>query len=146
MHFGSDALLRRFNETIPPMLLGTPASPGTFATLAAWEACEDWRQGLVAVLQANRDHMARRFAAELPEMRMYTPEATYLAWADFTHSSMNVVPYERLLQEGKVAGGDGRNFGPHYERFVRLNFATSRSTLDEKIDRVVAAIHQCTPR
>ncbi|SMH53948.1 MalY/PatB family protein [Mesorhizobium australicum] len=140
MHFGSDELLRRFHSRIPPMLLGTPASPGTFATLAAWEESEAWCQALIKVLEANRDHMLSRLAEELPTVRMYTPEATYLAWADFTDVRMNAVPYERLLAEAKVAGGDGRNFGPHYERFVRLNFSTSRSVLDEKLDRIARAV------
>jgi len=146
MHFGSDALLQKFQERIPPMLLGTPASPGIFATMAAWEACDEWQEGLISVLQANRDHMLKRLAAELPDLRMYVPEATYLAWADFSKYPMNVAPYERILNSAQVAAGDGRNFGPDYDRFVRLNFATSRRILDEKIDRIVAAIHLEMPK
>lgn len=105
---------------------------------------------LIPALQASRGHMLARLATELPEARMYAPEATYLAWADFTAASMNIAPYERLPNDAQVAGGDGRNFGPHYERFVRLNFATSRAILDEKLDRIVQAVrlkrsvtHQC---
>ncbi len=145
MHFGSADLMDRFQKRVPPMLLGTPASPGTFATLAAWEECEDWCQMLIPALEANRDHMLARLAQELPEVKMYAPEATYLAWADFSAVPMNVVPYERLLNDARVAGGDGRNFGPHYERFVRLNFATSRQILNEKLDRIVAAVRTPQP-
>lgn len=145
MHFGSEALMQQFQARIPPMLLGTPASPGTFATLAAWDEAEDWCQRLVPALEASRDHMLARLKSELPYIRMYLPEATYLAWLDFSAVPMNVVPYERLLNDALVAGGDGRNFGPHYERFVRLNFATSRQILDDKIDRIVTAIRTPQP-
>lgn len=145
MHFGSADLMARFQSRVPPMLLGTPASPGTFATLAAWEQSEQWCQMLIPALEANRDHMLARLAQELPEVTMYLPEATYLAWADFSRVPMNVVPYEKLLNDARVAGGDGRNFGPHYERFVRLNFATSRAILDEKLDRIVQAVQSRMP-
>lgn len=145
MHFGSAELLSQFQSRIPPMLLGTPASPGTVATIAAWEESEDWCQMLIPTLEANRDHMLERLKAELPDLRMYLPEATYLAWADFSALPMNVVPYERLLNDALVAGGDGRNFGPHYERFVRLNFATSRAILDQKLDRIIASIRAPHP-
>lgn len=145
MHFGSADLMDRFQKRVPPMLLGTPASPGTFATLAAWDESEDWCQMLIPALEANRDHMLARFAQELPEVKMYLPQATYLAWADFSAVPMNVAPYEKLLNDARVAGGDGRNFGPHYERFVRLNFATSRTILDEKLDRIVEAVRARMP-
>ncbi len=141
MHFGSDALMQRFQEKIPSMLLGTPASQGAFATLAAWDSCEEWHRHLVAVLQANRDHMYDRFKTELPDADMYMPEATYLAWADFSRYPMNVTPYDRILSSGRVAAGDGRNFGPIYDRFVRFNFATSRDILDAKIDRIVMSLN-----
>ncbi|MHA6692495.1 MalY/PatB family protein [Devosia sp. A449] len=137
MHFGSSELLTQFQHRIPPMLLGTPATPGTFATLSAWEESEDWCQKLISVLEANRDHMMARFGAEVPDVCMYRPEATYLAWVDFGCLQTSAPPYEQLLNNAQVAGGDGRNFGSHYERFVRLNFATSRAILDEKIDRIV---------
>lgn len=145
MHFGSADLMARLQSRVPPMLLGTPASPGTFATLAAWDESEDWCQMLIPALEANRDHMLARLAEELPDVTMYLPESTYLAWADFSAVPMNAVPYEKLLNDAQVAGGDGRNFGPHYERFVRLNFATSRAILDEKLDRIVEAVRARMP-
>lgn len=145
MHFGSDALMAQFQDQVPSMLLGTPASPGTFATIAAWDQSEDWCQMLIPALEASRDHMLARLAEELPAVKIYSPEATYLSWADFSAVPMNVVPYEKLLVDAQVAGGDGRNFGPHYERFVRLNFATSRAILDAKLDRIVQTIRAKMP-
>ncbi|RWX74794.1 aminotransferase class I/II-fold pyridoxal phosphate-dependent enzyme [Neorhizobium lilium] len=140
MHFGSAILQERFTAKIPPFLLGTPAVPGYFATLAAWEEAGNWCDHLVEVLARNRDHMHGRFAAELPEIKIYTPEATYLLWLDCAGLPTSGVPYENFLEQAQVAGGDGRNFGAGYDRFVRLNFASSRTILDEKIDRIVRTV------
>jgi cysteine-S-conjugate beta-lyase len=140
MHFGSSDLQDRFNAQIPPLLLGTPAVPGHFATLAAWEEAGDWCDRLGEVLSESRDHMIKRFSAELPEVRVYPPQATYLAWLDCSGLKIPAVPYEYLLKQAHVAAGDGRNFGRGYDQFVRLNFATSRIILDEKVDRIVRAL------
>lgn len=140
MHFGSAALQERFNAKIPPFLLGTPSVTGVYATIAAWEEPEAWLDGLIRLIEANRDHLLARFAAELPEVGIDTPEATYLAWADFKALRLPERPYLYLLEKARVACGDGANFGPGYEDFVRLNVATSRAILDDKIDRVVRAV------
>jgi cystathionine beta-lyase len=71
---------------------------------------------------------------------MYPPEATYLAWLDCSRLGLSVPPYEFFLERAAVGGGDGRNFGATGENFIRLNFATSRAILDEKIDRIVRAV------
>ncbi|HVW94080.1 MAG TPA: aminotransferase class I/II-fold pyridoxal phosphate-dependent enzyme, partial [Devosia sp.] len=142
MHFGSAALQERFNRRIPPLLLGTPAVVGVYATIAAWEEPEAWLEGLIRLIEGNRDHMLARFAAELPEVAIGAPEATYLAWADFKALRLPERPYLYLLDKAKVAGGDGAHFGPGYEEFVRFNVATSRSILDDKIDRIVRAVRR----
>ncbi len=141
MHFGSAALQERFDAAIPPLLLGTPAVTGMWATIAAWEdTSENWLQQMIAPLQANRDHMLARFAAELPEVAIRRSESTYLAWADFAPLGLPERPYPYLLENAKVAAGDGANFGPGYGDFIRLNFATSRAILDDKLDRIVRAV------
>lgn len=140
MHFGSPELKQRFADRVPPVLMGTPGVPGAIATLAAWEEGQEWYEELVGLLQFNRDYMMKRFAEELPEVRMYKPQATYLAWADFSNLSLRARPYEALLASARVAGGDGHNFGAAYEQCVRFNFATSRDILDETIDRIVRCV------
>jgi cystathionine beta-lyase len=140
MHFGSPALRERFEARIPPSVLGTPGTPGMEATIAAWEDGQNWCDALVATLESNRDHLLARVAAEMPGMRMYRPQATYLAWLDCSRLGLPAAPYEFFLERASVGAGDGRNFGTPGEQFIRLNFATSRAILDEKIDRMVRAV------
>jgi cystathionine beta-lyase len=140
MHFGSAALRARFEARIPPSLLGTPGIAGVEATLAAWEEGEPWCEALLRKLEGNRDHLVARLAAEAPGIAMHAPQATYLAWLDCSRLGLSVPPYEFFLERAAVGAGDGRNFGETGGNFIRLNFGTSRTILDRKIDRMVEAM------
>jgi cystathionine beta-lyase len=140
MHFGSAELMARFNARIPPTLLGSPGVTGMEATLAAWEEAQPWCDHLLQVLEGHRDHLLARLHAELPGVVMHAPQATYLAWLDCSKLDLPAPPFEFFLERAGVGGGDGRNFGMADSACLRLNFATSRAILDEKIDRMVRAV------
>ena len=125
---------------LPHHLFGAVSSPGAEATLAAWTLGDQWLETTRAHLQANRDHLAARLARELPEVGLTTPEATYLAWLDFTALGLGDDPAGALLDTARVALSGGLQFGAAGAGFARLNFATTRTLLDEIIDRLVAAI------
>jgi cystathionine beta-lyase len=141
VHFGSPALKATFARRVPDTLLGTPSVPGMEATLAAWNESQPWCDALLAYLQANRDHLVRRLQAEAPGLRLHCPEATYLAWIDCAAAvPPGQAPYDFFLRQARVGLGDGRAFGGDNAQRVRLNFATSRSILDDMIDRLVGAL------
>lgn len=125
---------------LPRHLLGTVGSPGAAATLAAWTHGADWLDVVRAHLTSQRDHLATRLAAELPEVGFAPPEATYLAWLDFRPLGLGDDPAEWLLEHARVALSHGHEFGEEGKGFARLNFATSREILDEIVDRIVAAV------
>jgi cystathionine beta-lyase len=140
MHFGSPGLQERFSQRIPPKLLGVPGIAGIDATIAAWDESQGWLDQCLVFLQARRDQLIRRLAEELCEVRVLMPEATYLAWLDFSALALPDTPYRFFLDRAAVALSDGANFGDAYSRFARFNFATSETILDAVIDRMVAAV------
>nr|WP_321457356.1 aminotransferase class I/II-fold pyridoxal phosphate-dependent enzyme [uncultured Cohaesibacter sp.] len=140
MNFGSKELLARFEEKLPGMILGHPGITGLVSTIAAWEEGDAWANDALTVLEKNRDLFFERFAKEMPEVVAIEPEATYLAWADFSACKLPVAPSDYLRDTGRVLGGNGANFGEGYEQFIRFNFATSPEILNEKIDRIFRAI------
>lgn len=142
MHFGTQALLDRFRETFPGRVMGSPNALGIDATVAAWDHSDAWLKGLVAHLQAMRDHLVSRLQAELPEIRMTVPEATYLAWLDCRAFDLDKSAFDFFHDEARIAFSPGQNFMPGGEGFVRLNFATSKPILDEIIDRMVRALRR----
>ena len=74
----------------------------------------------------------------MPEVRITIPDATYLAWVDFTQLNLEKSPFEFFLEKARVALSDGAIFGE--KGHVRLNFGTSRRILKQALDRMNEAL------
>lgn len=140
VHFGSASLRDRFLATLPRRMLGAVSAPGVDATIAAWRHGQPWLDEVLPRLQASRDRLTATLAAELPEAGYHAPESTYLSWLDLGPLDLPGTPQAFLLEHAKVGLNPGADFGPGYERFVRLNFATSTDILDEMLARIVRAV------
>ncbi|MDZ4166869.1 MAG: aminotransferase class I/II-fold pyridoxal phosphate-dependent enzyme, partial [Coriobacteriia bacterium] len=96
-HIG-DERLRAKMAGLPDHLLGAVSTPGAVATLAAWTEGGEWLAETVAFLESQRNHLAARLAAELPDVRWAPPQATYLAWLDFRACELGDDPAAWLLE------------------------------------------------
>jgi cystathionine beta-lyase len=139
-HFGSAALRDRFLARLPRRLLGAVGSPGIDATVAAWRHGQPWLDDVLAKLAASRDRLTEHLERDLPEVGYHAPEATYLAWLDLAPLDLPETPQRFLLERARVGLNPGGDFGPEYDQFVRLNFATSPDILDEMVARIVPAV------
>lgn len=137
--FGSDALRERF-LAFPRHLRGGLGSLGIQATLTAWREGDPWLRDLIAYLESNRDFLAETLRRELPEVRFFRPEATYLAWLDFRALDLPSSPYRHFLEKAKLALSDGSSFGPPGHGFARINFATPRPILTAALDRLLDSL------
>jgi len=77
---------------------------------------------------------------KMPGVRITVPDATYLAWLDFTQLKLNTSPFDFFLKEAKVALSDGKIFGESHNQYARFNFGTSRRILKQGLDRMRKAI------
>ncbi len=134
---GSAALRSRFGE-LAAHALAHPGALDIAATQTAWSACEYWLDETRAYLDANRKHLCARLEREAPVLRCHLPEATYLSWIDCRGLGLADRPSRAFYKRAGLALHCGHDFGDPGAGFVRLNFATSRSILDEMIDRTVA--------
>lgn len=142
MHVGHESVAAKLAE-VPAHVFGATSSPGAEATLAAWTKGDDWLADTVEHLRGNRDHLAARLAAELPDVGLRVPESTYLAWLDFRKLGLGDEPAKELLASARVGLSSGLDFGAETGKgFARLNFATTRPILDAIIDRIVMAARQ----
>ncbi len=142
MHFGSKALKERFFKRIPSRLLGGPGVTGVDATIAAWDQGQPWFDGILARLQENRDWLMDALRSDLPGVTLRRPEATYLAWLDCTALQLPCPAGQFFLEQAKVGLNSGETFGSEYAAYARLNFATSRSILQQIIDRMADAVRR----
>lgn len=140
-----DPDLRRRFQAASAGIVPDVGSLGQHAALAAYRDGEEWLEGLLAYLTANRDFLVEQVSRLLPGIRTTCPEATYLAWLDCRNSGIAGSPFRFFLQQAGVALNDGRRFGPGGEGFVRLNFGCPRALLSEALDRMARALAECGP-
>jgi cystathionine beta-lyase len=110
---------------------------GLLAAAAAYEGGVDWLDEVMATLHARRDQLGELMARLLPQVGYTPPEATYLAWLDFTPLGWGD-PAAYCLESARVAVTEGSQFRGDGGGYVRLNFATSPEVLSETIERIAA--------
>jgi cystathionine beta-lyase len=136
------APLERALDTMPSHMQGSPSTLGIVGTIAAWTECDAWLAAARRTITARRDQLAARLAADLPTVGFDIPQATYLAWLDFSATDLGADPSRYLLEHAGVALSEGPRFGTGGAGYARLNFATSAAILDEMIDRIAEAVHE----
>lgn len=101
------------------------------AALAAYRDGAQWHNELLTYLTANHDVLLENIN-QMSGLQMRPLEATYLAWIDTRNSGVKEVAQK--LEAAGVGISDGAQFDG--AGFIRLNFACSRATLMEVIQRM----------
>lgn len=121
-------------------VVSNPGLLGFTAARAAYLHGEKWLQEVLAYLEGNRDWLVAAVQERLPGIRMFRPEGTYLAWLNCSALNLLPCPCQFFLEKARVGLNDGQAFGPGGKDFVRLNFASPRSMLEEAISRMHHAL------
>ena len=121
-------------------LLGSVNILGYTSALAAYKSGEKWLENLLSHLADNRETMVKYIHDFMPQIKVASPEGTYLAWLDCRTLNLSVTPHKFFLDNGRVALNDGITFGPGGENFVRLNFGCPKSLLIEGLERMRKAL------
>jgi cystathionine beta-lyase len=108
---------------------------GYTAAEAAYEGGQEWLVALLDYLASNRDFLQKFITANIPEIKVYPAEGTYLAWLDCRELGMDN-PYKFFLDTCKVGLNAGIDFCEGGEGFVRLNFGCPLATLKEALERI----------
>jgi len=114
---------------------------GIIALTAAYRESEDWLEELICYLQGNRDFLVDYIQTEIPELKVNTPEATYLAWIDFSNLGLSDEEVQKfLVEKAGLALEPGIKYGKEGSGFQRLNFGCPRKTLSLALERMKKAI------
>ena len=116
------------------------AHPGIFnleAGIAAYGESEDWRNELVAYLKSNRDYLYEELKKRFPKAAFTYTKATYLQWIDFRAYGENIDADYIKRKAGVILSGGDFFDAPGY---VRLNFACTKKTLQEALERIERAV------
>lgn len=129
------ALVERF----PPDARWRTGHFGILATVAAFTDGDAWLDQLLTELDARRTELGELLRTRLPQVTWHPPEATYLAWLDCRALGPDREPRELFLAKAGVALDAGTDFGAAGAGYVRLNFGTSATILDEATKRMATA-------
>lgn len=113
---------------------------GLQAALAAYQEGGEWLEQLLTYLEQNRDFLVDYIQKEIPQIKVWAPQGTYLAWLDCRQSGIVGSYSEFFLKKSRVAFNDGSIFGNGGQGFVRLNFGCPRQLLEEGLRRIQGAL------
>lgn len=113
---------------------------GAAALKAAYTQCDEWLEEVLVYIEGNIDYMQDYIEKNIPNIKMYRPEGTYLVWADFSGTGMSQAEFEHaMLFEAKLAVDFGKWFGENCGCCARFNLATPRSIVEDMMRRLEKA-------
>ncbi|MBQ6773510.1 MAG: pyridoxal phosphate-dependent aminotransferase [Synergistaceae bacterium] len=110
---------------------------GYCAALAAYKNCESWLDSALEVINTNRKLICDFLTREIPEIKAYNLEGTYLMWLDFNALGLNYKELERINHsEAKLFFDEGYIFGSQGEGFERWNIACPTRYIQDALERI----------
>lgn len=122
--------------------LKSPNTFGIVALKAAYAHGEKWLEAVMDYIEENFKYLNEFLMENLPEVKVNTPEGTFLVWLDFSKVITEYTELEsKLKEEAHVILNQGYTFGKEGEGYVRINLACSRKILEEALNRIVKVFH-----
>jgi cystathionine beta-lyase len=119
---------------------GTANLFGAIAARAAYEGGEPWLVDLINYIYNNYLYLKERIEKELPGVRVFDLEATYLPWIDFNPLELSQEKIIEIIEEkAGLAFDHGNWFGQSGSGFERINIACPRKLLSKAADALVSA-------
>lgn len=137
----NETLRKKFTQIVDNMHLSMGNLFGSIASTAAYSKGEEWRLQLVEYLNENINITEKFISEQIPDLKMYRPEATYMIWLDFSRFQFDDNELKnKLIHEAGLGFNPGTDFGPGGESCMRMNIACPRGTLLEALKRLKNAL------
>lgn len=113
---------------------------GMIGTEVAYNTGDGWLDELLHYLKGNIDYVGKFLQQELPKVKFYQPDATYLMWLDFSaYGLSDEALAEKMIHQAKVVLNPGSSFGPQGSQHMRINLACPKATVVEGMQRIAQA-------
>ncbi len=122
------------------------AEPNVFSCVAsttAFNQGRQWLEELREVLFTNRDIATKYINENIPLLRAYPGDATYLLWVDcglLEQDSKKLLDY--LSKEDGLIFNDGNSYGQGGEHHFRINLACPTAQLEKALKRLHEAVNK----
>ena len=110
---------------------------GQTACQLAYERCDDWLNELLIHLDGNRRYVEHFLEEQIPQIKAYPLEGTYLMWLDFRGLGLSCEELENcMVREAYLFFDEGYIFGTGGAGFERMNIACPRQALEGAMNRL----------
>lgn len=98
---------------------------------------DEWLNQLLEYIQGNVDYVSDFLKSNLPKVKFFKPQATYMMWLDFNGYGLSEEEmWRKMTQEAQLGFNRGSEFGKEGTNFFRVNLACPRSTVEEAMRRL----------
>lgn len=112
---------------------------GKEATQAAMLHGDEWLEQLIEYVYGNMCYVASFLEQELPIIKFFMPQATYMMWLDFSGLGLDEdTLWHKLTKEAGLGFNRGSDFGAEGLCHFRVNLACPRATVEEAMRRLKA--------
>ncbi|MFC7063934.1 MalY/PatB family protein [Halobacillus seohaensis] len=114
---------------------------GVTAMESAYSEGEEWLDGLLEILESNRNYVEERFHNETESIRVIRAEGTYLLWLDCQSLNFSQAELKSFMQkQAQVGLNDGASFGEEGQGFMRINIAAPFEIIENGVTRIINAV------
>ncbi|MFC5428937.1 MalY/PatB family protein [Paraburkholderia denitrificans] len=135
-----EALLRQYDRNMFPLV----NTLGMVAAEAAYTHGEPWLEAMLVYLRENHAHFASAINSATSKIEVLPADSLYLAWMDCRGLGMDAETLDKfMLTTARLWLDKGQKFGIEGHGYMRINLGCPRSTVDEAIRRLTAALAGC---
>ncbi|MEV6021106.1 MULTISPECIES: MalY/PatB family protein [unclassified Streptomyces] len=114
---------------------------GMVAAEAAYTYGEPWLEELLTYLRDNQAYFAHAVNSATSKVRVLPADSLYLAWMDCRGLGMDAETLDHfMLTRARLWLDKGQKFGIEGHGYMRVNLGCPRSTVDEAVARLLAAV------
>lgn len=136
----------RMKETMDRWGLHNPNIFAAGIMEAAYTQCDEWIEQVNAYLDENYEFLKKYIEKNMTELEVIPSEGTYMAWVQTEKLQISPEELEKFfIEDAKVSVYMGSRYGKHTDSFIRINIATSRSYLQEALERIRAQYYKIAP-
>lgn len=136
----------RMKETMDRWGLHNPNIFAAGIMEAAYTQCDEWIEQVNAYLDENYEFLKKYLEKNMTELEVIPSEGTYMAWVQTEKLQISPEELEKFfIEDAKVSVYMGSRYGKHTDSFIRINIATSRSYLQEALERIGAQYYKIAP-
>ena len=136
-----EGLRNAFRQELDKAAFHEPNQLGLVACRAAYEQAEQWLDECKAYMLENLAYVRSFLQENIPQIQLVEPEGTYFAWLDCSGLGLSKEALDELmLQKAKLWLDSGSIFGSCADLFQRMVLACPRSTVEDAMERLLAAV------